>query len=81
MTIEHDSTDSSSDTTPGERGLNAPRTSQPPASVRAAVAVFRFMLPVAVIAAYGSYVLIAARPDPKRVDVTQRAIVVETVVP
>ena len=83
MTIEHDSTDSSSDTTEGERGLNAPRTSQPPASVRAAVAVFRFMLPVAVIAAaaYGSYVLIAARPDPKRVDVTQRAIVVETVVP
>ena len=80
MTMEHDSTESSEQSAARHDGGSQ---NQPPAMIRAAVSVIRFMLPVIVIAAagYGSFILIGARPTPERVDVPQRATVVETMQP
>lgn len=83
MTMEHDSTESSEQSTARLQEHDGSPRSQPPAMIRGAVSVIRFMLPVLVIAAagYGSFILIAARPQPERVDVPQRATVVETMQP
>lgn len=83
MTMEHDSTESSEQSTARPQGHDGGPRSQPPAMIRGVVSVIRFMLPVVVIAAaaYGSYILIGARPKPERVDVPQRATVVETMQP
>ena len=83
MTKEHDSTESSEQSTASRQGGGAETSSHPPAMIRAVVAAIRFMLPVVVIsaAAYGSFILIGARPKPERVDVPQRATVVETMQP
>ena len=81
MTMNHDSSESTGDHRESEH-KDALRA-HPPAFLRAAVAVFRFLLPVFVIAAagYGSFVLIGARPKPDRVDLPQRATLVETIQP
>ena len=83
MTMEHDSTESSEQSTARLQEHDGSPRSQPPAMIRGAVSVIRFMLPVLVIAAagYGSFILIGARPQPERVDVPQRATVVETMQP
>lgn len=83
MTMEHDSPESTEESARMRSGFAGGPRSQPPSVIRAAVAVFRFMLPVLVIvvAGYGSFLLIGARPQPERLDVAQRATVVETIQP
>ncbi len=55
----------------------------PPAAVRAAVAVVRFAIPVAIVilAAIGARILLAERPQAERRAVEARATLVETIVP
>ncbi|MAJ46826.1 MAG: hypothetical protein CBC35_05905 [Planctomycetes bacterium TMED75] len=56
---------------------------RPPVVVRRVVAFFRFLLPLIVIAAagYGCLLLIGSRPTPPRVEVPERATLVETMTP
>lgn len=75
-------------TTSTEPSNEAPRATPepgrtPPLAVRALVSVFRFCLPVAVLAvgAFGAYRLISTRPAPPMKAVEPRATLVETMVP
>ena len=74
-------------TTPPEHS-DLPRTppsdaSKPPLVVRRLISFIRFLLPLVVIAAagYGCIVLIGSRPTPPRVEVAERATLVETMMP
>lgn len=55
----------------------------PPAPIRWAVAVLRFLIPIAVIAAaiYGAMLLLAARPQAERRDIEALPTLVETIIP
>ncbi|HAW96248.1 MAG: hypothetical protein CMJ33_02405 [Phycisphaerae bacterium] len=83
MTMNHDASETSKDPVASCAGDQSSMKGEPPAFLQASVAVFRFMLPVLVIAVagYGSFVLIGARPTPDRVDLPQRATIVETIQP
>jgi membrane fusion protein (multidrug efflux system) len=83
MTMEHEPRPSSKENAVPVSAASRATRSQPPAFIRMAVAVVRFVLPIIVIAAagYGSYLLIGARPKPERFDVAQRATLVETIAP
>lgn len=70
-------------TVPVNANSSSDTSTPPPTAVRAAVAILRFVVPIAIIAAaiFGATLLLAGRPEAERRAIEARPTLVETIIP